>query len=510
MGVIFLDKKVGIIDLGSNSVRLVIFEITQGGAFKLIDDISDTIRLSENMVDSKYLNDFAVRRALKTIKLFRKLCLSHSIQPKSIIAVATAAMRKAENRNSFLKQLYASTGLNFKVLSGEEEALYVYKAVVSSMAVDEGIIVDIGGGSTEIIKFSNGSVQNHISIPIGAVVATEDFLERDLIQADSLKQLEKQLELALDKFNWLQTGDNQVIIGLGGTIRNMTKIHRRRCEYPLDITHNYSIDINDFAAIYDQLKSLDLEARKKIEGMSSNRADIIVGGLTILKSIIALTGVKKLLISGSGLREGIMYEYILRNYKRSFDSVLDFSLENYIDIFNVQRVHAEQVCNIALELFDQLSPLHKLGDEERKLLKVAALLHDIGISISYYDHYQHSFYLILNSRLNGLTHREIVLIAIIAASHGKDKLKKDFYRSYEKILLRNDAKNIQKVSAILRLAESLDRSETGVVKAIDCQIESDIVRIKLGYDGDAELEINLGNDNSQGFKKLFKKQLVVL
>ncbi|MCX8130756.1 MAG: Ppx/GppA family phosphatase [Clostridia bacterium] len=506
-----MNKKIGIIDLGSNSVRLVIFEVTQNGAFKLIDDISDTIRLSENMIDGKYLNDFAMRRALKTIKLFRKLCLSHNIPLKSIIAVATAAMRKAENREQFIKQLYNATGLSFRVLSGEEEALYVYKAVVSSIDVDSGIIVDIGGGSTEIIKFNRGTLKNYTSIPIGAVVATETYLEKDLIRPESLKLLEERLESILGGYDWLTEGDDHILIGLGGTIRNMSKIHRRRCGYPLDIAHNYSIDIGDFNEIFDQLKSLNLEARKSIDGMSSDRADIIVGGLAILKSIIRLAGIKELLVSGSGLREGIMYEHILTAYRnRTFDSVLDFSLNNYMDIFNVQRAHADHVCYLSLELYDRLKPLHGLGAAERKMLKAAALLHDTGISISYYDHCQHSYYLILNSRLNGLTHRETVLIATIAASHGKDKLKKNIYKSYEKILLPGDTKLILKLSAILRLAECLDRSETGVVKAIDCQASGDIIRLKTLCEGDAELEINLANENSQVFKKLFKKQLVVL
>ncbi|HOP93098.1 MAG TPA: hypothetical protein PLP24_06970 [Acetivibrio thermocellus] len=146
-----MSKKIGIIDLGSNSVRLVIFEILPSGTFRLVDDIKETIRLSENMIDGRLLNDIAMHKTVKTVKLYRKLCNSYGIPCNRIIGVATAAVRKAENRDQFLKLLTGATDINFRLLSGEEEAFYAFKAATYSLNIHEGIIVDIGGGSTEII-----------------------------------------------------------------------------------------------------------------------------------------------------------------------------------------------------------------------------------------------------------------------------------------------------------------------------------------------------------------------
>ncbi|MCX7841549.1 MAG: Ppx/GppA family phosphatase [Clostridia bacterium] len=505
-----MDKKIGIIDLGSNSVRLVIFEIRSNGSFKLVDDISDTVRLSENMINGNCLNDFAMRKAIKTIKLFKKLCSDSNIPPKSIIPVATAAVRKAENRDYFLKHLKASTGLSFRLLSGDEEALYVYNAVIHTLDLTEGIIVDIGGGSTEIIKFKDKSIINYTSIPIGAVVATEEFLEKDSIPPEKLEALEGFIKGELLKLDWLAGESSKLVIGLGGTVRNLAKIHRRMVNYPLEMTHNYQMPITDLIAIYSNLKTLDLEARKKVRGISAKRADIIVGGLAILKVLACFAGAERMIVSGNGLREGVLFEYLAQGKRpRKFTDVLNYSLDNYMDYYGINRDHAEHVCGIALSLFDQLKPLHKLGNEERKLLRVAALLHDIGISVDYYNHHNHSFYIILNSRLNGLTQREILLTAAIAASHSKDKYKDDWEKRYRDMLEPNDIKMYKKLAMLLRIAECLDRSETGIVKSVECQLASGIARIKTFCRNDAELEISLANENSEAFKKLFNKSLVV-
>ncbi|MFZ5985561.1 MAG: HD domain-containing protein [Bacillota bacterium] len=506
-----MSKKIGIVDLGSNSVRLVIFEIKQNGAFRLIDDINDTIRLSENMIDGSYINDIAMHKAVKTIKLYRKLCNAYGIPCSSIMGVATAAVRKAENKDQFLKLLSNSTGIDFRLLSGEEEATYVYKAVIHSIDIPEGIIVDIGGGSTEIIKFKDKCIKHCTCIPIGSVVATEDFLDKNIISSEKLMDLEESIKDRLYSLNWLTEDKNQVLIGLGGTIRNLGKIHRKRVSHPMNQIHNYILGIEDFNDVYNDLKVMDLESRKAVPGMSSSRADIIVGGLTILKVLISVTSPSHMVISGFGLREGILFDYLEGNKRHKvFTDVLSFSLDNFMELYGVRQEHANQVCYLALSMFDQLKPLHDFDENERKLLRTASLLHDIGISISYYEHYRHSFYIILNSRLSGLSHREIVLIAAIAASHSKDEFKEDWQTRYAKLLEPGDTELYERLSLFLRLAECLDRSEMGLVKALECQMYNDIVKIQTIREGDVELELSLANEYSNVFRKLFGKVLVIL
>lgn len=506
-----MPKKVGIIDLGSNSVRLVVFEVGKNGAFRLIDDINDPIRLMENMVCDKFLNDLAMHRTIKTIKLYKKLCAAHEISANRIIGVATAAMRKAENRDHLLRLLSNSTGIKFKILSGKEECMYVYKAIANSMDINEGIIVDIGGGSTEIIKFKDKHMQNHICLPIGSIVATEKFLGKNTISPQKLHVLYNYIKNLLSESDWLFEKKNLVLIGVGGVIRNLGKIHRNHINYPLNKTHNYQIGIGDFQFVYDMLKNTDLESRKKINGISKSRTDIIVGGLAILNAIISAVSPSKLVISGFGLREGILYEHIFLNSKLiPQKDALSMSLSSFMHLYGIRQKHAEQVCFISLSLFDQLKPLHKLGDRERKLLKVASLLHDIGISISYYEHHKHSFYIILNSRLNGLTLRETILISAIAASHSDKHFNENWQSKYSSVLLPEDIEIHEKLSILLKLAECLDRSETGVIQSLECQILDTSVKIQTIKDGDAELELSLSNEYNDLFKKCFGKSLNIL
>ncbi len=505
-----MSKKLGIIDLGSNSVRLVIFEIWPNGAFKLIDDINDIIRLSENMIDNRYLNDISMRKALKTVKLYKKLCNSYNILPSNIIAVATAAVRKAENRDHFLTLLHNSTGLNFKLLTGEEESGYIYSAVVHSIDINEGIIVDIGGGSTEIIKFKNRKISNVACIPLGSVVASENIKDSKIIEPDKLISLENRIRNALSSFDWLAKEKNLTMICLGGTMRNLARIHKKQTKYPLNRTHNYEMNISGFYDVYNDLKSKDLESRKKVKGISTARADIIVGGLTIMHVLLSLASPSHILISGYGLREGILYEYLFKNKKiRRFSDVLDLSLDNFMKLYGIRLNHANHVCHLALLIFDQLKPLHGLDDNAKRLLRVASLLHDIGISVSFYDHFRHSFYIILNSRLNGLTHREILIISAVASSHSTDVYDEDWKLPFKKLLSKDDIDIYKKLSVFLRISECLDRSEIGMVKALECQILSDIVGIQTIREGDAELELNLANENNIFFKKLFKKTLLI-
>lgn len=506
-----MEKQIGIIDMGSNSIRLVIYKIGIHGSFKLIDDISDNARLSENMANGKELSEESMLRAIKTIKIFRNLCHSYGIHSKDILCVATAAVRKAENKEQFLTLLKNETALDFNVISGGQEALFIYNAVAHTLETKTGLVIDIGGGSTELVHFENRKIVNYISIPIGSIVATEEFTGKNKVNTPAIKALESHLDELLKDADWLYKINDLPIIGLGGSIRNLSKIHKAKNNYPIDIIHNYEISSSDFYNSYEELKSIDLDERKSIKGISSKRADIIIGGLSILNYIFKNTSSKQLIISGNGLREGVLFEH-LKNTKilSLFSDVLEFSIDNCIKIHALQKEHAEHVCTLSLSLFDQLSSIHSMGHSERKLLKVAALLHDIGVVVSYYGHPSHAFYMIMNARINGLTHKETLLIAAIAASHGKNVIKKEWLLEYKSLLSSSDIKTIEKLSILLKLAECLDRSETKVIKSVECFIGKDDVKLKTYSKSISEIELSTTMENSEEFKKQFKRSLVVV
>lgn len=504
-----MEERIGIIDLGSNSVRLMLNKIYPNGSFKLIDEIKEGVRLSEGMGKDYLLQPKAIRRTIETIRLFTKLC--HTNDVKNIIAVATAAVRQAANQKEFLEDLYQETGLEFRVLSGEEEAYYVYQGVINSLENKDALIVDIGGGSTEIIKIKNRELIHSISLPFGAVTLTEKFLDKDKNTQDQLVRMEEFLQSSFKAIPWLGEEKNVSLIGIGGTIRNLAKIDRRKKDYPLEIIHNYVIPTKSVAGIYNEINLMDLEERKKISGLSKDRADIIIGGFAIINTLSSITKSKELITSGNGLREGLFYNYLLgKKGLVMVDSVLEHSVENFMRFYDIGPEHAKHVSKLVLYLFDSLEKLHQLGEEERRLLWVCSLIHDCGISINYYNHSRHTFYLLLNSRLNGLSHRELVMAAFICTLHSQDEIKKRQLVLYKDLLKEKDFEIINKLGILLRIGTSLDRSATGIVEDIECTIKNGTVELKTISKVNAELEICQASRSAEFFKKVYQKDLVIL
>lgn len=500
-------KKTGIIDIGSNSIRLVIYELRSGCYYKLIDDVSYSARLAQDFYNGN-LNEAAFKKAEKILNLFKTLCNANGINDKEIIAVATAAVRNAKNKKAFVDYLSQSSGINIRIITEEEEAIYGYNAVYYSLDVSKGIVVDIGGASTEIVSFRNKEIISIASINEGSVSISDKFSLNEPVNALKGEKTEEYLNCILKNLPWLKNNEDMPLIGLGGTIRTLGKIHRKTNDYPIEATHNYHLSAGDFEEIFAMLKECDAKERIKIKGLPQKRSDIILGGLYILKCILNYSMCSKIIISGQGLREGILYEQLFGKSFCGFTGVLSYSVDNTMNLYNINHEHAYNVANLALMLYDELSELHGYGPEERKILQAASLLHDSGIAVNYYDHPEHSAYIILNSRLCGLSHREIALAACIAASHEKDKMADSLFKQYRKILTQEDKLLTAMLSVFLKIAESLDRSESGKIKQICCKINSETVKLDVSAQQNPEFELNHAKEHSNIFKQIFGKTLL--
>ena len=504
-----LTDKIAIIDLGSNSIRMIIMKISENGAYRMIDQAKEMVRLSEGMAVTDRLSPPAMQRALETLRLFRKLIDSHKAQ--SILAIATAAVRNASNAQPFLERVRLDTGLDFTVVTGEQESYYDYVGVINTLDVTDCLILDTGGGSTEIILVEGRRVVNSISLPYGAVVLTEGFLKNgDATKAD-LKRTEEFMEGQIKAIPWLRNRKGTTVVGLGGSIRNLAKIHRSLKGFFIDGLHNYAIDAADVASNYDRITGLKTAERKRMQGLGKDRADIIVGGLVPLKVLMEHTKAERLLISGHGLREGVFFEKFHEACGMKdviVDNVLEHSLRNTMRIYEANLPHAEHVRELSFALFDQLAEIHGLGAPHRKMLSVGALLHDIGLYVGYYNHHYHGFYLALNSEIDGLTHRELVLCAFIIALHRNEDFKRD-WTEFSLYMDRDDFEAVQKLGLMVRIAEGLDRNEFGYVEAIRCQVEKDRVDLVLSTRSIADLEIAAARLCGKDFRKKFDRSLQI-
>lgn len=503
-------EKIGIIDLGSNSARLVIVNLFEDGFFMVVDELKESVRLGQDMERDGFLKPQRVAETIKTLRMFKRLCDVSGVN--RIIGVATEAVRRAKNQRSFLDEIQTSCGVKLRVLSAEEEATLVYRGVINTMDIPKGVILEIGGGCTKIIYYNRRNMLRFATIPFGAVTLTDMFAAEGLKPEEQAAKMEEFFLEKLNEIDWLGEIDPDAqMIGVGGSFRNLFKINKMVHKYPLDVVHNFNMDVETFYPVYDMIKVLDLDKKKKIKGLSAERADILPAALAIIKTFVTRLNFDNFTFSGSGLREGIMFNQALPStIDKPILDVMNYSLTTLVKYYDCDEKHVEHVVNLSVQLFKQLRVLHKFPRQYLKVLKVAAMLHDCGMRIKYYNHQRHSCYMILNSTLYGVTHREIVLAAFTACCHKKEDINAYNWNQYRDILQEDDVEIVKRLGVMLRIAESLDRSNAGVVKGINCDILGDSVIMKTEVEGDASLEIRDALAASAEFKKSFRKNLEIL
>lgn len=511
-------SKLAIVDLGSNTCRLVIFEISTAGAFRLTDQVSETLRIGENMFGSGLLQPEPVRRALQLLKMYAGLCAANQIQ--DIIATATSAVRDARNGAEFVERVKKETGVALKILGGDAEAFYAYVGAVNGFLAQNVVIADLGGGSLELMRVKNRLPVSETSLPLGAVRLSNQFLRDDPISKTAAKALAAQVDTQLRTFSTTRLGPGESLVALGGTARALAKVDQRRRNYPIERLHAYELSVGAVEEITDELLKKGLAARLKIKGLKDERADIIPAGAIVIRQLMRNLGARSLLVSGRGLREGLLYEHLLQNVYASnrkaqdapggkkpspvIQDVRAFGIANLSFLYQVDWTHAQQVCRLALELFDGLRDLHGLGNQERALLAYAAILHDSGVLIDYYRHHHHSAYLIENADLPGFTHREIALLALLVRWHRRGE---PTLEPYEMLCRKTDAALLDTLVACLRLAEDLERSRAQLVRHVRCQTDRQEIRVLLETRQAADAELWAAGRETALWQRAFGRSL---
>jgi exopolyphosphatase/guanosine-5'-triphosphate,3'-diphosphate pyrophosphatase len=493
-------ERIGIIDLGSNTTRLIVLAYKPGHSFRLTDEVSGVVRLVEGVGPDRTLQPQPMQRAIEMLKMFHTFCRSTGVQ--HIVAVGTSAVREAANQKAFLEHLRREAGLELRILGGEEEAYYGYLGVVNSLSLVNGYVIDIGGGSTEVTEVYRRAFSRSFSQEAGAVRFTDNYVKSDPVSKSDFRALEQAAANAFSELEWFHNHPGSMLTGVGGTIRNLARIDQKRTRHPIGRVHNYTLTASALDTIVALLRRSTHSKRESIPGLNRDRADVILAGAVILRQLMKQGNFEELVVSGSGLREGLFYEHFLAGQSpHYFPNLRDFNIKNLARLYSYEEVHALKVQELSLSLFDQLRPLHGYGAWERELLSYAALVHDIGVQVGYYDHHKHSAYLVLNSGLNGFSHREIALLALLARSHRKGSVDTREFRS---VLAEGDSERASRLGSMLRIAEYLERSKSQVVKALQVEIgENGNVTIQVEAVGDATVEIWSASHRSNLFQTSF-------
>lgn len=493
------------IDIGTNSIHMVVVKINSSlPAFNIVDAEKSTVRLGERCPQTGNLTVEAMARAIAALR--RCLDMARAWNAEQIIAVATSATREAPNGREFIRDVETQLGLQIDLIAGQEEARRIYLGVLSGLELHNQphVIVDIGGGSTELILGDGHDPRFLSSTKVGAVRLSNEFIATDPIsnrEYDRLKAYVRgMLEWPLEDLKGhIQSGEAVRILGTSGTIESLIRLDASETQgvAPASL-HGYGLTLERLQLLTQRLRKLPFSDRCKMPGMSERRAEIILSGAIILQEVMESLGMKQIHACPRALREGIIVDWMLNHgliedRLRYQGSVRQRSVLNLAQKYRVNLENAQQIAQFSVNIFDQTrSTLHQWEAGERELLWASAILHNCGHYISHSAHHKHSYYLIRNGGLLGYTDAEIEMIANLARYHRKGAPKKK-HEAYQ-VLSKESRQVVDQLSAILKVAVALDRRQINAIQAIDCEFRPEpreliihLTPAQVGDDCDLEL-----------------------
>jgi len=497
------------IDVGTNSFHLIVVEYDpRTQQFRTLAREKELVRLGTGSTDMKYLSEAAMTRGIQTLRLFKKIAGAFNAP---IRAIATSAVREALNQEEFIRRAKTEAGVKLEVASGVEEARLIYLGVVQALPVfnRKVLCIDIGGGSTEYVVGKQKRILTSNSIKLGAVRLTDRFFPSGVVTEKRVKECRKFVRGTLTPIvRTVGRHDYRQVIGSSGTIANIAKIilaaRGERSEQSLNNVHFTDKEL--YAAVESILSIRTAEERVRIEGLDQSRADIIPAGAIILEQTFREFGITEMTVSEYALREGIILDTAEQSMRQPFFHHLsDIRYNSVINLsrqFHNEIEHGTHVADLALKIFDQTQSMHKLTAVEREYLEAAALLHEIGLSISHALHHRHSYYIIKNGELLGFTENEKEVIANVARYHRKShpKLKHEGFRT----LSAEDQDVVVRLAAILRIADGLDRTHAGKIANVTVRRNRANTRMIISSKKKNDLEIEFWGAERK--KELFEER----
>ncbi len=505
-------RQVGVIDLGSNSWRLVIYMFWPGDWWKLTDEIFETVRIGAGLAQTGRLSDAGQGRGLETLAVFASFCHAHGLAPDEVHAVATSAIRDATNGERFLTAARAASGLNIEVISDEEEARFGYVAAINSSTMTDGMVLETGGGSIQLIEVRDRRAESLRSFPLGAVRVTEEFLPGSgPAKKKDLQRVRAHVRDALSGYGGLAHGGDR-IVGMGGAVRNLAAAAQRMADQPDIGVQGFVITREMLAELVQTLAALPVDERGDVPGIKVGRGDIILASALVIETVVELGSFDGIEVTEGSMRDGVFLtrEFLAGVDPPLFDDVRVAGVHNLATQYESDLPHVEHVALLSLQMFDSLSSagLFKPKPGERELLWAAAMLHDVGMTISYDDHHKHSYYLIVSAELPGFNPRERALIAQMTRYHRKGAPK---LGDLAELADPGDEDLLERCSVILRLAEHLERGRDQSVREARLRANGHGVDLHLEAAGDLTLprwSVERYGDG-EAFQRVFGRRLLI-
>ncbi len=449
-------KVTTIIDIGSNSMRMVVLQKSSRYAFSLINETKSRVKISEGCYENNgNLQEVPMQRAYESLKSF--LNISNSLKSRKVICVATSALRDAPNSKVFLSKVKNDFGINIKVIDGEKEAYYGGVAALNLIDSKDFVTVDIGGGSTEFSFIHDGNITKSISLNLGTVRLKELYFNKnDIDGARSyiLDNLKKIFDLGIEI--------PKTVVGIGGSIRALTKMIMKKDDYPLDALHGYKYKVkNEISLFEDIVNAQDIDELKKLN-VKKDRLDTIKEGTFIFKTILEELNSSNVITSGAGVREGVYLTDLLRNCNHKFPTNFNVSVRSLLDRYGIDKKQSAYLGSNAGKIFDVLSPMHELDEKYKNLLIVASKLHSIGSTLNFYKSNDNAFDYILNGLSYDFLHISRAVVAHTIKFSKKSLPSKSDIEKYERLLPDIEVIRWMSFMISLNLSVNLDYSRPKV------------------------------------------------
>lgn len=506
-----VQPRLAAIDIGSNSIRLMVAEVEDDGNYRVLDEEREMARLGEGMTKTGRIGDRQMERGLGVIGKMKAIADGFRADLR---AIATSAVREASNGREFCLEVARRHKVRLEVISAEEEASLAFRSAERNFSLDgrQTAIVDIGGGSMEVV-FTAGTLVNQLhSLLLGTVRLTEELCKSDPLRPRHWQRLREEIDKVIKRDIGKVPFTAETMIGSGGTFTALAQISRWEREGQPGSVHGYVLRRAELTHILHRLLESPLEKRRHIPGLNPKRADIIVAGAAAVARLAKWLGTQQILINDRGVRDGIMLSMIEERMGRQGTppSAVRERIE-WVRVFarkcRSNEWHCEHVAKLALQMFDGLEDAFKLPPAGREILHAAALVHDIGYLIHHSRHHKHTYHLILNSGIPGFSARELEMIANVARYHRRARPKKS--HSNLKRMEPSQRRLIGLLSGILRVADGLDRTHSQSVKDVSTRVEKGKVRLVLHAHAAPQVEIWDARRKSDLFAKAFHSKLEV-
>ena len=492
--------KIAAIDIGSNSIRCTIVDVAESGRRTILDEEKAYVRLGRGVQQAGRLNEGAADDAVAALGRMLQIARGHSVT--HVRAVATAAVRTASNGPAFIERLHTQLGLEVEVISSEHEGRLSLLSALDGLALQGSVaVVDIGGGSVEIVRAIGRVITSVASVPLGAVVLSDRFGGQDPLSKAESRLLKAYVRQTLA--DALDPGDAtpEVMVGSGGTVTTLaTLIAAQRGPAPVNV-HGFVITREDLGALRAGLVASSAREREAMRGMSASRVDLIVAGVVVLDEAVRALGADSVLVNARGMRSGIVIEAIERERGAGNPVERMAAARDFARSCNADEAHAGQVHRLALALFDALQAPLGIRAVDRPLLEAAAILHDVGYMISYEGHNKHSHHLIMHARLPGFTADERRMIAAVTRYH-RGSLPKPRHEAVQGL---SDAQvdTVSRLASLLRIADGLDRSQAQRVSEVTAELTEAGVRVRISGTLPLDAEVYGALHKADLFKRTF-------